>query len=667
MRDIYTYEEKLGTLDTLKRIVTQLVELTINSKKFKFETSELNFDFSILEEHQILISEETKLVISPSALYYSLFFDHYAHQFNFQLSENINEVFDFIEKIEEELKTNQPFNTNIFSFFKGFKAFVLFLVHKKFNSDFSAFIKSLNKESGRILYDFNYAYSLILPFLKTPINILYDNLNHLISGVTSDVQYNSNLYEISNAVRVYCKDNIEEAQKLLVYCLAQPSIVHNLTIPLIGGLYENQRDFFWNEIIHLLEKSEIRTSVICALSSTPALSTDEGIKYYTSISSLGNITEEELFNLSRFFTSIINNKNIVDIPLKKSCFQKLNELILNPNPKIRQVVLNDLSFIDDYDSEVVDLLKNLLSDVNFNKDHIHLVGNVFIRNKDLSGFIDLISIYGEKFKLDFKADYFSSALYNFKQESFEDLSIELIKLITHDLGYLRYIGIRIIEYLTPHNGRFIFQTDLLKFDALTQYKLWISVLSEVKEPKYTLPMLFPLLRTQYSFVKEAFIGKTEQLTEEYGNSVFETIEAELDLSDLENLTYYERVKVYCEEFWAEVSKKRGIKELDPVYTQSELYNLYSENYGKSFNKNLSEGVEKKSVFMQFATTVVLAKGGGWKHEKHGKVEKLGKVSTSFQLPRSYFVSPEAFDWNFRTNYLESWNNKFKKWEAIISS
>jgi hypothetical protein len=667
MKDIHTYEEKLGSIIELKDFTNRLIEHTINSKKFKFETSELKFDTSLLEENQILVNEESKLLISHSAVYYSLFFDRYANKFNFQLTENIAELFDFIEKVEEELKTSQPFNTNVHSFFKGFKTFALFLVHKQFNTDFSAFIQTLNKESGHILYDFNYTYSKLVPFLNTPTNVLYNNLNHLITGVTSDVQYNSNLYEISNAIREFCKRNPEDGKKLLQYSIEQSTIDHNLIIPAIGGLYEKNRDSFWNEITELVKQSKLRVSVICALSSTNALTNEEANKYYSTIASLENHIEEELFNLPKFFVSLINNKVIDDESIKESCFLKLNELIVNPNQKLRQVILNELSFVDGYDSKAIEVLKTLVGDASFDKEQISLVGHVFIRNKDLLGFIDLVTIYGEKFKLDFKAESFSSALYHFRQDFPEKLSQELIKLITNDSGAIRYIGVRIVEYLTPHNGRFIFQTDILNYNAITQYKLWMSILGEIKEPKYTLPMLFPLLNSPFSFVKEAFICRMEQLTEEYGNSVLETIETELDITNLDYSNIYNRIKNYSEVFWAEISKKRGIKELNPIYTQSDLYTLFSNNYGKSFNKNLSEGVEKKSIFMQFATTIILAKGGGWKHEKKGKVEKLGQVSTSFQLPRSHFVNPESFDWEFRTNYFENWKNKFEKWEAVISS
>jgi hypothetical protein len=667
MKELDSYEEKLITINELKNSISELIKYSIDSKKFKFEKSEFQFDISLLEANEILVGEESKLIISESAIYYSEFFNHFSSHLKFELTENINEAFDFISKIEDELKTDQPFNTNVYSFFKGFKSFVLFLVYKKFNTDFSAFIQTLNKESGHILYDFNYTYAKLVPFLNTPTNILYNNLNHLITGVTSDVQYNSNLYEISNAIREFCKKNPEDGKALLQYSIEQPTIVHNLIIPVIGGLYEKNRELFWNEILELVKKPELRVSVICALSFTNALTNEEANKYYSTISSFENQIEEELFNLPKFFISQINNKAIDDESIKDSCFLKLNELILNPNQKLRQVILNELSFVDGYDSKGIIVLKTLVGDASFDKEQISLVGHVFIRNKDLLGFIDLITIYGEKFKLDFKAENFSSALYHFRQEFAENLSQEIIKLITNDSGAIRYIGVRIIEYLTPHNGRFIFQTDILNCNAITQYKIWMSILGEIKEPKYTLPMLFPLLNSPYSFVREAFICKMEQLTEEYGSSVLETIETELDITNIDYSNIYNRIKNYSEFFWAEISKKRGIKELNPLYTQSDLYTLYSSNYGKSFNKNLSEGVEKKSIFMQFATTVVLAKGGGWKHEKKGKVEKLGQISTSFQLPRSHFVNPESFDWEFRTNYFENWKNKFKKWEAIISS
>jgi hypothetical protein len=667
MKDLDSYEEKLITDNKLQNSIGELIKHSIDFKKFKFEKSEFQFDISILEENEVLVEEESELIISETAIYYSEFFNHYSSHLKFELTENINEVFDFISKIEEELRTEKPFNTNGYSFFKGFKSFVLFLVYKKFNTDFSAFIQALNKESGRILYDFNYTYAKVVPFLNTPTSVLYNNLNHLITGVTSDVQFNSNLNEISNAIREFCKKNPEDGKKLLKYSIEQPTIVHNLIIPAIAGLYEMNRALFWNEIMELVKKTELRVSVICALSFTNALTNEEANKYYSTIASLENHIEEELFNLPKFFISLINNKEITDESIKDASFIKLNELIINPNQILRQVILDELKFIDSYDSKVIEVLKTLVGDASFEKEQISLVGRVLICNNNLLGFIDLITIYGEKFKLDFKAESFGSALDHFRQYFAENLSQEIIKLITNDSGAMRFIGVSIIEYVILHNGRFILETDILNYNAITQYKIFMSIFGAKKEPKYTLPMLLPLLNSPFSFVREAFVCKMEQLTEEYGNSVLEIIENELDISNLDYLNIYNRIKKYNDFFWAEISKKSGIKELNPLYTQSDLCTLYSSNFGKSFNKNLSEGVEMKSIFMQFATKVILAKGGGWKREKKSKVEKLGQINKRFRLPRSYFVNPELFDWEFQTCYLENWKDKLQEWEAIISS
>jgi hypothetical protein len=110
-----------------------------------------------------------------------------------------------------------------------------------------------------------------------------------------------------------------------------------------------------------------------------------------------------------------------------------------------------------------------------------------------------------------------------------------------------------------------------------------------------------------------------------------------------------------------------VKELNPLYTQSKLYEIYQEGFGDSLSSNLEDSVEDKSSFLSLFTPVTLAKGGGWKHEKGGQVSQLSSIGTSFQFPREYYIRPETFDFENRVSYTENWENEFKKWEVAISS
>ncbi len=667
MNDIHTYEEKLTADSNLKTSIDKLIDYITLEKKFQIKKEDFKFDTSNLESSGIIKVNEKHIEISDSSLFFNQFYLYYTNKFSFTITANIDDAFSFIEKVDEEFKT-AGYNAGTFSFFKHFRTFILFLLYKKFSLDFNEYITNLSKAtSGQRLYDFCYSYCKILPHLQTDIEIIYKNLKHLIIEITDEtVRFNGNVGEIRIALTLYCKSNPNKGLSLLYYAQKQNPIIDNLNSAIIQGIYEVKRNDFWEQIETISKITDHRLSIMLGLSFAKAETDIEAQKHFDLIISFIDLTELELFNLPQFLQCLINN-SVASLKLKKLCFAKLEELVINSNQNLRKVILSEISFINGFDDERIEILKKLIETSDFDKEQIHPVANVFINNKSLKGFIELIHLYASKYKLDFNAEIFSSAFHHFRNDQTENLSIELIKLLTHDLGEIRFIGSRILNYLTPHRGRFIFQTNILQLDALTQYKLWMSVFGETKEPGTSLPMLLPLLQSPFPFVKEAFIGRIEILTEEYGSSVAETLEKELNLNIPENIEILDRVKKYADDFWNEISKKRNIKEFNPLYTQSELYTLHSTNYGKSFNKSLSENVHKGSVFMQFATTVILAKGGGWKHEKHSKIEKLGHVSTSFQLPRSYFISPESFDWNFRMHYIKNWKNILKKWEAIISS
>lgn len=667
MFDIKLYEEKIANEPELQKAIQELVNFTIKEKKFKYKVEELFLDCSLLITNNILIQSGAFIEVCNSALFHFEFFQQYSSKYGFILTENINEVFLFVEKIEEELTSGNSFNSGIFSFFRNFNSFIVFHVQKQFKGDFNQYIHSLNKESGEVLYEFNSAYCEIVPYILIPINVLFDNLKHLMEILTSDSTFDSNTGAIGNAIRKYCIFNIESGKQMLQYSIDNQSpVIHNLNIPMLGGIYEIEREAFWEKIVQFYKSEENEVSIICALASVKALSNEEAKRYYELIISVSDPKVDSLVNLPKFYCSIINNDNISDPNLKKQCFDKLADLIVNPNQNVRGNTLWEIGFIVEYDIETVELLKSLILTEDFEKNQLKAIGNALIKHKHLQSFIDFIHVYAEKFKIIFEVDFLHSVTFHFYQKDSSNFSKEIIILLTHDRGAVRALANKLIDYIELHCKKFSLEGDILQLDELTQYKLWMSVLGSFKEPQKSLPMLMPLINSQFPIVQEAFICKLELLTEEYGGSVIEVLESNLDLNDLHSKAVLGRVREYDAVYNKELSKKNGIKELNPIHTQAKLLRLYSENHDKSFSKKTKDEVDKKSLFSQIATTVILAKSGGWKHEKHKQVSKLTQIGVSFQLPRSMFITPELVDWQFRLSLVEDWSNKFKEWEAIKS-
>lgn len=660
-----TYKNKLASNTSLAADIDKLIQEIVNQRKFTFNRKELNFDTSGLESNQIIHLNEGKFEITDSSLFFHKFCYYYSKKISFTLSNDVDEALVFMDKVSEEF-SSIGYTPGISSFFRNFTTFMLFAIHQEFNLDFREYIKGLNKETSQDkLYKFNSPYCNIVPYLQTTIEIIYENLFHLLNEVTDEtVRFNANVGEIRIALTEYCKSNIQNGLQLLTHSLQQNPVSDNLCSAILQGIYQLDKVLYWQKVEEISTTPKHRLSVIVALSSTEIETAEEAKNQFNLINSFINLTEAEQINLFQFYQNRINS-DVVELGLKTSCFAKIEGLIIDPNQNIRQFVLLGLPFIKKFDSEKIDLLKKLVLTADFDKQQFALFGKALMFNKFLKGFSELTRVYALKYRLDFDIKIFESIIYNFENDQPEAFSLELIQLLTDDQGEIRYFGNRILSYLTPLNDKFLFKTEITKLTPLTQFKLLISTLSDIREPQSSLPMLIPILYSSSTVVREKFISKLELLSEEYGSSVIETLEAELDLNASEEKKIYDRIRVYCDNFWSQIKVKKHIKEFNPLYAESELYTLHSKNYGKKINQELTENIDKNSVFAQFAHTVILAKGGGWKHGETSKVEQLPEYSAKLQLPRSYFIAPESYNLNFTKRRRENWKDKSKEWEAAI--
>lgn len=64
----------------------------------------------------------------------------------------------------------------------------------------------------------------------------------------------------------------------------------------------------------------------------------------------------------------------------------------------------------------------------------------------------------------------------------------------------------------------------------------------------------------------------------------------------------------------------------------------------------------ENSLLNLFSKVTLLKGGGWKIEGRDEISKLGKISTSFSLPRVYFTRPENFDFESGIEMVTNWDD-----------
>src|SRR5690606_29579333 len=144
-------------------------------------------------------------------------------------------------------------------------------------------------------------------------------------------------------------------------------------------------------------------------------------------------------------------------------------------------------------------------------------------------------------------------------------------------------------------------------------------------------------------IKEGFLSKLEILSENYSGDLVSAFKEIIDEKNKEHLKILYRIEYYMDDFFAKyVDVKFDVKELNPLYSQSKLYQEFNNLYFKNFGKQMEKTTDENS-FMNFVSTVVLAKGGGWKTGDDRGISKLGKFQHRFTLPRNYFIDPIKFD------------------------
>ena len=241
----------------------------------------------------------------------------------------------------------------------------------------------------------------------------------------------------------------------------------------------------------------------------------------------------------------------------------------------------------------------------------------------------------------------------------------LIDIMIADQPALRWMAQKLFGHLSYRNGLRCFDVDITTLPPRSQFKLFTAILADVHEPRYTLPFLLPLTGSANEVVKEALIARIELLTEEYNTLVLEVLKEEWKIMNAEQQAVFDRVDRCLSELNTQLEKKVKIKEFNPWHSYSKYINKFMSLQNKTLTRNMEAHLEKSSIMHQIATTVVLAKGGGWKLSDQPEVSQLTTFRPSFRFPRSYFISPDDFDYNRRMDQFADWSKFFEGWAAAI--
>lgn len=634
----------------MDEIISSFIDSVIKQKKLQFLIKEINCSDSLFSEKIIQLDGDKISIINFEIISF-YFLIKYKEKFDFEVVAEFEENSNFINRIKDDFLDNgyvQDFQLLEKEIWKT----VIIESNSKFKCSFNKYLNSIDLENKpRGINKFLNAYSNELPNLKLKTQDIFENVLILMDITKSDADYNIDLGIVLNGVKEKCKEDYDLGLELLTISLALVGDKEQLLSTIVTGLYENKKIYFYNSVLEeLIEKENKLNPIFFGLSKISVIEDEECqlfiklIKNYDKQNSLS-------VSISSLAISILKTSNK---KYHSYCFSVLIKVIKNENSA--SYIINNLNLINSSDSKKTDIVINFINQKYFSIDkYIILVSNVFWHLKEFDSFkrIVLTLIETEPFTKFIK--HFRSYLSSVDKIKLDNF---IIALLTDNQARKRYVGLEIFDRLSTQIP-YQFSLEILSLSAIDQYKLWVSLTQEFHDPKKRIVALLPLLHSKSELVKESFLCKLEELSEDYGGYIISIVEENFDIDNPNYSSVTERLKSFIDEFYnVNINLKMPILEFNPYQTHYKYIRRFDELYHKTFNDSMNRGVEENS-FLKYlgSNTIMLSKGGGWKLGAKKEISQLGKYGTSLRLPRSYFINPNLYELEKGQEMRIDWTDK----------
>lgn len=656
MIDIVDIKNRLEADRVLKLNIDLLVDYSLANKTLIFNQCITGIDFEKLLESQLIKLQTDKYHIIDFEFFGFNVYSLYKRKSKIKLTNDFKTFVLLLKEIETDYKSDK-FVQNITALLNELWAIAILDSNQSLDIDFSAYLKSLDSETNREeIFSFNEGYSRALPLLNIEIPKFFENGILLINWTKSDADYNMPLSSFLRGVRDKIKKNEKWGFSCFEHSIKQPDLEIDFLIPIITGLYDKGGLPFYRK--NLQDKINLETytvSIICGLSNVEHVKDEECELFFEIFSQADKDNNDVLLNLPKLLFAILRSeKDSIDKQYIEKAFSFLEELLEIDNTNLIFLILRVNEFQDDHIELRQELIISLIKKPHFKQEYLNSINHFLWKSKDPLYFEKILYAIGEFLPFKTVSKNLLSSINELRSNCKKEFDKVIVHLLIQDKASYRFLAKDIFNDLSSKHYNFDY--DILELDSLNQYKLWVSIFQNYREPKNTLPCLLPLLKSKSSLVKEAFICKLEEYTESYGGSVTDILKHKLDVEDAELRAVFERIEKYKIEFYNEnVLVKNGIKELNPVFTQNRIFKEFNKSYKKHFNRQFQKSSNENSFIFNLFSKVILLKGGGWKINGRDEISKLGEISTSFSLPRVYFTRPENFDYEFSIEMATNWD------------
>jgi len=637
----------------LNQELESLIAFFWHVQKLSFSKDEYS-NIALLEKNGLLKFNGNEYAPANYALFASRFLEYYRNKNAFIFSSDFYHTVSFIRKLKNDF-LSKGYVHEFYYLNKEIWKLVIVEANKQFHVDFFQYLNALNKDgNNEEIFEFIGAYNDTISELDIKAETLYKNAVILKLLVESDATYNLPLSGILLGLKKKSESNENIGAELFQFALQNDIQDDDIISAIVAGLYNKLGFPFYQESLeNLLASPRFKVPVINGLSNIDNI---ESIETDLFIKLFDREKHEELSApvITKLLFSILTAKN--DFPDKDKyvpeLFSRINEIVLSSNEQLGYFILHEIAFLHKYDSERIAIVRTIIDQPYFSIQKFgKSIAHIFRYLKDVNSLKIILVAIADKSPFEKISSIWLLTPNGFDKNVFDEMFIELI---SNNKASIRFIGLDIFNHCSLHNG-YKFDKNILDLPPIVQYKLLVGLTQDYKEPKHLIPALVPLLDSKSGIVKEAFISKLEEYTENYGREIIEILEEQIAKSREEHVAVIKRIENYRQDFYARnILVKKYIQELNPFYTHNKLFNNFIRLHQKTFNAKMKKSVEEHSFLSTLAKNVQLAKGGGWKIGGRNEISKLGHFESGFLLPRDYFIFPNYYEMEESAKMRRDW-------------
>lgn len=639
----------------LNQELESLIAFFWQMKKLSFSKEEYP-NIASLEKEGIIKNNGNQYTPANYALLAPKFLEYYQNRNVFEYSSNFSKTVIFIKKLKDDFFSN-GYVQEFYDLGKEIWKVVIVDTNKQFYNDFNQYITALNKDdNNEEIFEFIEAYNDVISELDINAETLYKNAVHLKKFAESDATYNMPLGSILLGLKKKSESDENVGTELLQFALQRDIRDNDIISAVVAGMYNKLGyPFYQQQLVHLLASKELKVPVINGLSNIDKIQATEA-NLFIALFDQEKQEELSLPGITKLLFSALNAKN--DFPGREKyvpdIFYRINEIVLISNGQLTYFILHEIAFLHKYNEARIAIVEAIIHQPYFSLEkYSKSIEQIFWYLKDVNCLKRILLAIADNVPLVEIRKKFSLAITNFDKP---DLDKMLVELLVSNKAIVRCMALQLLSLRSAYQ----FDIDLLALAPIEQYKLWMAITQDYKEPIHVVSTLAPLLKSKSGIVREALICKMEEYTENYGGAVISALEKSIDKSNTECHEALERIKNYKENYYKKyVHVKREIQELNPYYTHHKLFSEFNTMYHKDFTQRMQENMKEseKNSFLSMVSTIQLAKGGGWKIPGKEDVAKLGSFESSLTLPRTYFIFPDQFEMQENQKIIEDWNDE----------